>query len=83
MELRFLRDVDRRAVDYVILQDRKPLIAVECKTGERSVSPAIGYYAERTPIPRFYQVHLGERHYESGAATVIPFARFCEELGLP
>lgn len=83
MELRFLRDTDRREVDFVVLKDRKPLFAVECKTGERSVSPAIPYFAERTPIPRFYQVHLGEQHYETGAATVIPFARFCEELDLP
>ncbi|MBM4382111.1 MAG: ATP-binding protein [Deltaproteobacteria bacterium] len=83
MELRFLRDVDKREVDFVVLKDKRPLFAVECKTGERSVSPAIPYFAERTKIPRFYQVHLGERHYESGAATVIPFRALCSELGLP
>lgn len=83
MELRFLRDTDRREVDFVVLKGRKPLFAVECKSGERSVSPAIRYFAERTSIPRFYQVHLGGRHYESGAATVLPFQTFCRELRLP
>ncbi len=83
MELRFLRDTDRREVDFVVLKGRKPLFAVECKTGERSLSPAIRYFAERTSIPRFFQVHLGDRHYESGAATVLPFRTFCRELSLP
>ena len=83
MELRFLRDTDKRELDFVVLQDKRPLFAVECKTGERNPSSAISYFAERTKIPRFYQVHPGERHYESGAARVIPFRLFCAELGLP
>lgn len=83
MELRFLRDTDKREVDFVVLRDRRPLFAVECKSGERSVSPAIHYFAARTSIPRFYQVHLGERHFETGDATVLPFTTFCAELGLP
>ncbi len=83
MELRFLRDTDKREVDFVVLRDRKPLFAVECKSGERGVSPAIRYFAERTPIPRFFQVHLGGRHFETGTTTVLPFRRFCQELSLP
>jgi hypothetical protein len=83
MELRFLRDTDKREVDFVVLRDRTPLFAVECKSGERSVSPAIRYFAERTGIPRFFQVHLGEQHFETGRATVLPFRRFCQELKLP
>jgi predicted AAA+ superfamily ATPase len=83
MELRFLRDTDKREVDFVVLKDRKPLFAVECKSGERGVSPAIRYFAERTAIPRFFQVHLGDRHYETGAAMVLPFRTFCRELRLP
>jgi len=83
MELRFLRDTDEREVDFVVLQDRKPLFAVECKSGDRGVSPAIRYFAARTPIPRFFQVHLGDRHFESGATMVVPFRTFCRELSLP
>jgi predicted AAA+ superfamily ATPase len=83
MELRFLRDTDKREVDFVVLQNRRPLFAVECKSGERGVSPAIRYFAERTPIPRFFQVHLGDRHFETGATTVLPLRTFCQELNLP
>ena len=83
MELRYLRDTDKREVDFVVLQDRKPVFAVECKSGEKAIGAAIRYFAERTPIPRFYQTHLGEAHFSSGKVTVVPFARLCEELELP
>lgn len=83
MELRFLRDTDKREIDFVVLKNRKPLFAVECKSGERDVSPAIRYFAARTNLPHFYQVHLGERHFESGVATVVPLRRFCKDLAMP
>ena len=83
MELRYLRDTEKREVDFVVLKNRKPLFAVECKSGEKSLGAAIQYLAERTPIPRFYQTHLGSRHFETGKVTVIPFVRLCQELELP
>lgn len=83
MELRYLRDTDGREVDFVVLQNRKPIFAVECKSGEKSVGAALRYFAARTPIPRFFQVHLGERSFESGAISVLPFWRWCEVLELP
>lgn len=70
-------------MDFVVLKDRRPLFAVECKSGEKAISPAIRYFAERTPIPHFYQAHLGERHYSSGKVTVLPFVELCRELQLP
>jgi predicted AAA+ superfamily ATPase len=85
MELRFIRDTDKREVDFVVLQDGEPKFAVECKTGERSVSPHIRYFRERTGIPLFYQVHLGDKDYgsELSDTRVLPFIRFCEELEMP
>jgi uncharacterized protein len=83
MELRFIRDTDKREVDFVVIRNRKPLFAVECKAGERAVSPHARYFAERTAIPAFYQVHLGERRFQTGKITVLPFTTFCEELELP
>ncbi len=85
MELRYLRDTDKREVDFVVLRDGAAEFAVECKTGERSVSPAAAYFKARTAIPAFYQVHLGSKdftHAGSGV-RVIPFERFCRERELP
>jgi hypothetical protein len=43
----------------------------------------VRYAAERTPIPHFYQVHRGDRHYASGKVTVLPFVEFCRQLDMP
>ncbi len=83
MELRYLRDTDRREVDFVVLRKGKPLFAVECKVSDRSADPALWYFAERTGIPRFFQVHLGEQHFQRGPVTLLPFTRLCAELNLP
>ncbi len=85
MELRFIRDTDKREVDFVVLRDNVPEFAVECKSGERDAAPACAYFRARTPIPRFYQVHLGDMDHgnaETGT-RVLPFATFCRELHLP
>ena len=83
MELRYLRDTDKREVDFVVLQDQKPIFAVECKSGDKAVSRHIHYFAERTKIPVFYQVHKGEQSFESGRVKVLPFTRFCRDLSMP
>ena len=83
MELRFVRDTDRREVDFVVIRDNEPMFAVECKSGEKSPSPAIAYFRQRTQIADFYQVHLGERDYVSKGVRVLPFRTFCRELALP
>jgi uncharacterized protein len=83
LELRFLRDTDGREVDFVVLNGRKPLFAVEVKTGERDVSRSIRYFRERVGIPRWYQVHLGQKDVTVDGVRVLPFEVFCRELGLP
>ncbi len=85
MELRFIRDTDKREVDFVVLKNRKPEFAVECKTGEKKTSANCLYFRERTDIPCFYQVHLGKLDYgnEETAVRVLPFIKFCKELKLP
>ena len=84
MELRFLRDVEKRELDFVVIKNKKPMFAVECKTGEKQVSRHIHYFKQRTQIPQFYQVHLGTKHYEpESGISVLPFAAFCKKVGLP
>lgn len=83
MELRFIRDTDRREVDFVVLRDSQPLFGVECKSGEKAPGPAIAYFRARTGIEDFYQVHPGRRDYVSNRTRVMPFVTFCKELALP
>jgi predicted AAA+ superfamily ATPase len=83
MELRFLRDTDKREIDFVVMKNKKPLFAVECKSGEKSLSPHIHYFRERTSIPHFYQVHQGKVHRQiNDQVSLMPFNIFCKEVGL-
>ena len=86
MSLRFLRDSNGRELDFVVLKNGKPEFAVECKSGDRVLSRNIAYFSQRTPIPRFYQVHLRAEGEDSewleGKARIMPFVRLCEELKL-
>ena len=83
MELRYLRDIDKREVDFVVIKNKKPIFSVECKSGEKAISPSIHYFAERTDIPLFYQVHRGHKNFQSGKVRVLPFEMFCKELNMP
>ncbi len=82
MELCFLRDKNKREVDFVVIKDSQPLFAVECKTGEGDVSKHINYFASRTEIPLFYQVHMGNKDYQlkDAKARVLPFTTFAAEI---
>ena len=82
MELRFLRDTDGREVDFVVVKDRKPIFAVEAKVGDETLSPALRYFRARTPIPAWYQVHLGKKDVVVDGVRILPFTRLCTELGL-
>jgi len=85
MELRYLRDIDKREVDFVVLKEGKPLFAVECQLKDSPLGGSLLYFSERTDIPRFYLVHLGTKDYEHAAlpVRVLPFQAFVKECKLP
>ncbi|OFZ81512.1 MAG: AAA family ATPase [Bdellovibrionales bacterium RIFOXYD1_FULL_53_11] len=83
MELRYIRDIEGREVDFVVLKDKKPLFAVECKTGERNLSRHLYYFSERMDVPVFYQTHAGGADFVPGDSKklrMIPFSRLCREI---
>lgn len=55
-ELHFLRDVDKREVDFLVTIDGKPWFAVEVKLNDTTLSPQLLYFKERLDIPYVYQV---------------------------
>ncbi len=83
MNLRFLRDTDKREVDFVVIKDNSPLFAVECKSGEKNINSSLFYFMKRTQIPIFYQVHTGNKDYKKEGVRVLPARTFCKELLMP
>jgi predicted AAA+ superfamily ATPase len=55
-ELFFLRNVDKKEVDFLVTIDRKPWFAVETKLSFKGVERSIKYFRERLNIPHVYQV---------------------------
>jgi predicted AAA+ superfamily ATPase len=82
MALQFIRNAQGKEIDFVVLKNQKPWFAVECKTDDRHLSKQISYYAERTNIPHFFQVHLGSKDYEikEHRARVLPFNKLSQWL---
>jgi predicted AAA+ superfamily ATPase len=57
-ELRYFRDVDKREVDFVVMENRKPIHFIECKTKDKHISPALLYLKRRFPSVAATQVVL-------------------------
>lgn len=82
-ELRYIRDDGGREVDFVVLRDRKPLFAVECKLSDTDISPSLLEFKSRLDIPKWYQVHMGSKiRIISPNFSILPFEKLCEELSL-
>lgn len=66
MELRYFRDIEGREVDFVVTENSKPTLLVECKSSDRDVSPALRYLKERFPGTDAWQVsQSGTKEYVS------------------
>lgn len=65
-ELRYFRDIEGREVDFVAIEDGKPVLLVECKTSDRDVSPALRYLKARFPAVAAWQISAtGRQEYLS------------------
>ena len=85
MELRYIRDTDKREIDFVVLKNEKPIFAVESRIKGTSMPGSIQYFSTRLKIPQFYFVHLGEKDYEHATlpVRVLPFSSFVKECNMP
>jgi len=79
--LHYLRDADKREVDFLMTLEKKPWFAVECKVKSDTSSPSLRYFAERMGIPYLYQVHMeGKDDVFDGGVRIMPAAKFLAAL---
>ena len=82
-ELRYIRDERGKEVDFVVLRNRKPLFAVECKLTDSDVDPSLVEFKSKLDIPKWYQVHMGSKtRVIDPDFMILPFEKLCEELSL-
>ena len=66
VELRYFRDTDRREVDFVVVENRRPIRLVECKWGDQDVDRSLRYLHERFPTAEAWQVSAtGTKDYRT------------------
>ena len=58
MDLRYFRDVDKREVDFVITEDKKPTHFIECKSSGKVASASLRYLKARFPSVSAIQLSL-------------------------
>lgn len=59
MELRYIRDDRGTEVDFVVLKNKIPVFAVECKLSDITPSKSLMQFKSKIEIPMWYQVHMG------------------------
>src|SRR3989338_4335208 len=56
LELRYVRDKEKREVDFIVLEQQKPICLVEAKFNDENLSGSLLYYQEKLKVP--YAIQL-------------------------
>ncbi len=72
MDLRYVRDREKKEVDFLLLREKKPWVLVEAKVSDLHPAATLSYFRERLGVPFAFQV-VGGR---DAAKDVIPASRF-------
>lgn len=78
----YFRDVEGREIDFVITLEKKPILFIECKWNDSSISPGLKYMKERFPKASAWQISaIGKKDYlnETGI-HVCPATEFLATL---
>lgn len=55
-ELYFLRDIESREVDFLIVENRRPWFAVEVKSSATDIAKNLNYFNGKLCIPFLYHI---------------------------
>jgi hypothetical protein len=74
--------VDRREIDFVIVEDRKPIRCFECKWNDAGLDPTLFYFKKRFPECEAMQITaLANSSYQTPEGIrVIPALEFLKTL---
>jgi len=84
-ELRYLRDKQKREVDFLVVKDRKPWFLVEVKMSDKTLSPSLGYFQTQTNAQHAFQVVINLSYHHADCfrihrPVVVPAKSFLSQL---
>lgn len=85
-KLHFLRDKDKREVDFLVVKNKKPWFLVEVKTsGDRHISKSLYHFQEQTGAPHAFQVsfdlpYVDRDCFQEKGPIIVPARTFLSQL---
>lgn len=84
-ELRYVRDKQKREVDFLIVRDRKPWCLIEAKLGDTHLSNALGHFQNQTKALHAFQVVINLPYepadcFKVHRPTVVPARTLLSQL---
>lgn len=79
--IHYLRDKDKREVDFLVLKDGKPHLLIEAKWNDSEISPTLAYYAKHLKPKHIVQV-VGElrQSYQKDDIKVVSASQYFSTL---
>ena len=85
-ELGYIRDKNKREVDFIVTRDDTPWFLVEVKHGQAPLSEALTYFRQQLGAPHAFQVTLDMPYVKAdcfakpGAPLIVPARTFLSQL---
>lgn len=80
-ELRYLRNKEKKEVDFVVLENNKPWFTVECKLSETQIDPSFEVFQKALQVPHFQLcLRPGIYRRHNPLLTVMSFEYFFKEM---
>jgi predicted AAA+ superfamily ATPase len=70
-ELHYLRDKEKREVDFLITNDRKPWMLIECKSNSKEISKSLIYFKNILQIEHVFQLVSDSKYHREYPALGI------------
>ena len=84
-EMFYLRDKEKREVDFLITKNEKPWFLVEVKQADKSLSTSLGYFQKQIQAPHAFQVVLNADYedancFDFSQPVIVPAKTFLSQL---
>ena len=84
-ELRYLRDKQKRELDFLAVRDRKPWFLAEVKLSDKTIAPSLGYFQGQIKAPHAFQPVMNLPYeaadcFSAHRPTVVPARTLLSQL---
>lgn len=84
-ELRYIRDLQKREVDFVVIRDGTPWFLLEAKHGDSPLAPQLAYFKRQTGAEHAFQVSVSAEYIEADCfsradPTIVPARTLFSQL---